>query len=76
MGSYSELCGLWANIDRYRCQQAAAFMIGYAAAKSTKSLDDAFFDGLAKFKEEASQLAFDVNAARATQAAVNKMGTR
>ena len=51
-------------------------MIGYAAAKSTKSLDDAFFDGLAKFAEEASQLAFDVNAARSTQVTVNKMGTR
>ena len=53
-----------------------AFMMGYNAAKSTKSLDESFFDGIARFEEEASQLAFEVNAAKATQAAVNKMGMR
>lgn len=51
-------------------------MIGYNAATSTKPLDEALFDGLARFEEEASQLAFDVNAARATQATLNKMGLR
>ena len=51
-------------------------MIGYAAAKSTKPLDEAFFDGLARFEEEAADMAFAVNAARSTQAAVSKMGTR
>lgn len=51
-------------------------MIGYAAAKTTKTLDEAFFDGLARFEEESSQLAFDVNGARSTQAALAKMGMR
>lgn len=51
-------------------------MIGYAAATTDKSLDPAFFDGLARFEEEADNLAFEVNAARSTAATLNRTGMR
>lgn len=73
---YGVFCGLWINLPRIRFQRAAEFMIGYGAATSTKALDPMFFDGLARFEGEADALAFEVNAARSTQAALSKMGMR
>lgn len=73
---YGVFCGLWINLPRIRFQRAAEFMLGYGAATTTKSLDPMFFDGLARFEEDADVLAFEVNAARSTQATLNKMGMR
>lgn len=74
INGHEAFCGLWINVSRIRFQRAAEFMIGYSAATSNKDLPAELFDGLARFEHEAESMAFEVNAQRATRAALNKLG--
>ncbi len=61
--------GLWLNVPRIRAQWAAASAIGTATAQSTSQLDDIWGDALARFPEEAGEILFQMNTARAMAAA-------
>lgn len=73
---YGEFVGLWLNVPRCRFQWAAMTLAGVAAAGNNESLEEIWFDGLARWPEEAVELQDGVNRERATKKVLATMGRR
>jgi hypothetical protein len=65
---------MWLNIPRVRGQQAAAMADGLALSSSETRIDPAMADAIALVEEEADELAYRANAARADARARAKHG--
>lgn len=63
---YAHFCGLVLNLPRVRAQRAVAAFQGAAFAASSAALPFDFFDATADSEEQAEDLQFEANAARAT----------
>lgn len=72
--SYEHFVGLVLNLPRVRAQQAVAAFEGAAYARGDAPLPFAFFDALADSEEQAEEMQFEANAARAMSRARQKAG--
>ncbi len=64
---YEDAVGLWLNLPRVMLRQAVATAYGTGITFSKGPVDRAYFDALALVEEEADELMFQTNAARARQ---------